>query len=59
MQIMQKAVEAKRVALGPTHSDVTGSVVALAAIYHKSGDSRGAIELLQQELELLTEEEMA
>ena len=56
MQIMQKVVEAKRLALGPTHPEVTESVLALADIHCNSGDSSDAIELLQEELAVLTEE---
>ena len=56
MQVMQKAVEAKRLALGPTHPDVTELVLALAAIHRESGGSSDAIELLQEELAVLTEE---
>lgn len=56
---MQRAVEAKRLALGPTHPAVAESVLSLAAIYRASGQARDAIELLQTELKFLTEEGQA
>ena len=56
---MQRAVEAKRLALGRTHPDVSEWVLDLAAIYRDSDRSLDAIELLQKELLYLTEEGQA
>ena len=56
---MQRAVEAKRLALGPTHPAMAESVLSLGAIYRASGQARDAVELLQKELNFLTEEGQA
>ena len=56
---MQRAVEAKRIALGPSHPAVAESVLGLAAIHRESGSSMDAVDLLQKELKFLTEEGQA
>ena len=56
---MQRAIEAKRLALGPAHPAVAESVLSLAVIYRTSGQARDAVELLQKELKFLTEEGQA
>ena len=53
---MQRAVEAKRLALGPTHPAVAESVLGLAAIHRASDRTRDAVELLQKELNFLVGE---
>ena len=58
-QTMQRAIEAKRLALGPTHPAVAESVLGLAAIHRASGRLAVAIELLLKELKFLMEEEKA
>ena len=56
---MQRAIEAKRLALGPSHPAVAESVLGLAAIHRASGNTRDAVELLQNELNFLTKEGQA
>ena len=56
---MQKAIGAKRLALGPIHPAVAESVLSLAVIYCASGQPRDAVELLQKEVKFLTEEGQA
>ncbi len=58
-QTMQRAIEAKRLALGPTHPAVAESVLGLAAIHRASGCPTDAIELLQKETNFLMKEEKA
>ena len=55
---MQSAVDAKRLALGPSHPAVTESVLGLAAIFRASGRNSNAIEVIEKELQLLAQEEM-
>ena len=56
VRVMHSAVEAKRLALGPSHPAVTESVLGLAAIFRASGRSRNAVEVIQNELQFLTQE---
>ena len=56
---MEKALEGVRIALGPSHPEVTEFVLSLAAIYRQFDRSRDAVELLQKELEFLTGEGQA
>ena len=58
-QAMERAIVAKRIALGPSHPAVAVSVVGLAAIHRASGSSSDAVNLLQKELNFLTEEGQA
>ena len=58
-QAMQRAIEAKRLALGPSHPAVAESVLGLAAIHRASGQSQDAIQLLQKELKVFREEGQA
>lgn len=58
-QTMQRAIDAKRLALGPSHPAVAESVLGLAAIHRASGNTQDAVELLQKELKFLTKEGQA
>lgn len=53
---MQSAIEAKRLALSPSHPAVAESVLGLAAILRASGDRQAAIDMLQKELSFLTQQ---
>ena len=56
VRVMQSAVEAKRLALGPSHPAVTESVLGLAAIFRASGRNQNAIDVIEKELQFLTQE---
>ena len=56
VRVMQSAVEAKRLALGPSHPAVTESVLGLAAIFRASARSQDAIDVIEKELQFVAEE---
>ena len=56
IKVMQSAVEAKRLALGPSHPAVTESVLGLAAIFRASGRNQAAMDVIEKELHFLTQE---
>ena len=58
-QTIQGAIEARRLALGPSHPAVAESMLRLADISQASGQSPDAIQLLQKELYYLAEEGQA
>ena len=53
---METALEGMRIALEPSHPEVTKSVLSLAAIYCEFDRFIDAVELLQKDLESLTKE---
>ena len=56
VRVMQSAVEAKRLALGPSHPAVTESVLGLAAIFRASGRNQDAMDVIEKEMQHLTQE---
>ncbi len=49
----QRAIDAKRAALGPTHPAVCASLVPLARLVAKQGDLQRGAALLEQQLQYL------